>query len=349
MASAVEDGFFLPADWARHTRCWMAWPCRQELWGDRLGDARDAHAEIANTIAQFEPVTMIANPDSVAEVSLKCGASVSCVPMLHDDSWLRDNGPSFLIDGRGGLAGVDWRFNGWGNLYTSYQNDAAVAEGVLDHLGARRYAPALVLEGGSYQSDGEGTLLVSAASVLHESRNPDIDKTEIERHLKDQLGAESVVWVPHGLVDDETGGQLDNVACLVGPAKIIALTTSDTGDVNHDTLQENVEHLRSVRDAKGRAFEVIAVEQPRRMENDDGVRLVASYVSLYIANGGVIVPSFLDPKDEAAYEAVVRCFPDRQVVQVPALDVIPGGGGFHGIAVGQPDPGPVSAGQDAAS
>ena len=337
MASAVDDGFFMPPEWVPHARCWMAWPCREELWGDRLADARDAHADVANTIAQFEPVTMIANPESVAEVSLKCGSAVSCVPMSHDDSWLRDNGPSFLVDGRGGLAGVDWRFNGWGNLYTSYDDDAAVAEAILKHLGARRFAPPVVLEGGAYHVDGEGTLLASEESLLHENRNPDLGRAEMEQYLKDFLGVEAILWLPRGLTDDETGGHVDNIACFVKPATVLALTSADPGDSNYEALQENLERLRSARDAKGRALEVVTVEQPRHIENDDGERLPASYVSLYIANGGVVMPSFEDSNDEDAYEVVAGCFPDHRVVQVPALDVLIGGGGIHAVALGQPE------------
>ena len=328
----------MPAEWVLHTRCWMAWPCREDLWGDRLGDARDAHADIANTIAQFEPVTMIANPESVAEVSLKCGASVSCVPTVHDDSWLRDNGPSFVIDGRGGLAGVDWRFNGWGERYADYERDAAVAAAMLDHLSVPRLDPPIVLEGGAYHVDGEGTLIATEESLLNANRNPDATRGEIEQHLKENLGVDTIIWLARGLTDDETDGHVDNLACFVKPATVLALTTADPTDSNYEALQENLERLRSARDAKGRALEVITVEQPRRMRNDKGERLAASYVSLYIANGGVIMPSFEDSNDEDAYEVIVGCFPDRRVVQIPVLDVLPGGGGIHAVTLQQPDP-----------
>ncbi len=330
----------MPSEWVPHTRCWMAWPCREALWGDHLSDAREAHADVANTIAQFEPVTMIANPESVAEVSLKCGASVSCVPMEHDDSWLRDNGPTFLTDRRGGLAGVDWRFNGWGNRYPSFEKDAAVAAAVLDHLGVPRFEPPVVLEGGAYHVDGEGTLLATEESVLNANRNPGIGRGEMERYLEDFLGVETIVWLARGLSDDETDGHVDNLACFIRPATVLALTTADRSDSNYEALQENLERLRSARDAKGRALEVITVEQPRPMVNAKGERLAASYVSFYIANGGVVMPSFEDPNDEDAYEVVSGCFPDRRVIQVPVLDVLVGGGGIHAITLQQPEPRP---------
>ncbi len=326
----------MPAEWASHSRCWMAWPCREELWGERLGEARDSLADIANAIAQFEPVTMIANPESVAEVSLKCGSSVSCLPMLHDDSWLRDNGPSFLVDGKGGLAGVDWRFNAWGERYANYDNDAALAQAILEHLKASRFQSDLVLEGGAFHVDGEGTLLATESSLLNPNRNPDRDRSQIEQRLKDHLGIESIVWLARGLKDDETDGHVDNLACFIKPGSVLALSTADQTDANYEALQENLERLRNARDAKGRSLEVVTVEQPQEIEGTRGERLVASYVSLHIANGGIVMPSFEDANDEDAYEVVVECFPDRRVVQLPVLDILIGGGGIHAVTLPQP-------------
>ncbi len=336
MVFPADDGFYMPAEWAPHDRCWMAWPCRLELWGERLDAARTAYAELATAIAEFEPVTMIANPENVAEVSLRCGASVACLPLAHDDSWTRDTGPSFLIDGRGGMAGVDWRFNAWGGEYDSYEKDAAMAAAMLEHLELTRYAAPMVLEGGSIHVDGEGTLITTEQCLLNPNRNPELDKDEIERLLKAHLGVAKVIWLGQGLADDETDGHVDNLACFARPGVVLALSTEDPEDGNYDALRDNLIRLRAARDARGRALEVIEVPQPERAEGDNGRRLAISYINFYLANGAVVMPSFEDGKDKAAKEIVSGCFPDRTVRQVPALDIVHGGGGIHCITLQQP-------------
>ncbi len=337
MRRPVEDGFFMPAEWAIHKRCWMAWPCRVELWGGHLDAAREAYAEVAKTIAEFEPVTMIAKPEDVAEVSLRCGSQVGALPLDLDDSWARDIGPSFLVDGKGGLAGVDWQFNAWGGEYSDYKKDADLARALLSHLEVSRYEAPLVLEGGSIHVDGEGTLLTSEQCLLNPNRNPALTPKEIETHLGDYLGARTVVWLGQGLVDDETDGHVDNLACFVKPGVVLALTTQDSQDTNHAALQDNLARLRAARDAKGRELEVVEIEQPAAALDDNGKRLARSYINFYIANGGIVMPSFEDPKDSAAFATVSKCFPGRKVRQVPAGDIVRGGGGIHCITQQEPD------------
>ncbi len=336
MRRPVEDGFFMPAEWHPHKRCWMAWPCRVDLWGDRLDAAREAYAEVAKTIAEFEPVTMIANPEDVAEVSLRCGSRVGALPLDLDDSWARDIGPSFLIDGKGGLAGVDWRFNAWGGKYSDYANDDALAQALLSRLEVPRYEAPLVLEGGSIHVDGEGTLLTSEQCLLNPNRNPNLTPKEIESLLGDYLGVRSVVWLGQGLENDETDGHIDNLACFVKPGVVLALTTQDSEDANYAALQDNLARLRAARDAKGRALEIVELEQPARALDDEGRRLSRSYINFYIANGGIVMPSFEDPKDTAAFGTVAKCFPDREVRQMPAGDIVHGGGGIHCITQQEP-------------
>ncbi len=336
MVFPAEDGFYMPAEWGPHDRCWMAWPCRRELWSERLDAARTAYAEVAMAIAEFEPVTMIANPENVAEASLRCGSSVACLPLAHDDSWMRDTGPSFLIDGRGEMAGVDWRFNAWGGKYDSYEKDSAVAAAMLEHLELTRYEAPIVLEGGSIHVDGEGTLITTEQCLLNPNRNPELDKDEIERLLNAHFGVEKVIWLGQGLEEDETDGHVDNLACFARPGVVLALSAEDPEDGNYDALRDNLIRLRAARDAKGRELEVIEVPQPERGAGDDGRRLAKSYINFYLANGAVVMPSFEDGKDKAAKEIVSGCFPDRKVRQVPALDIVHGGGGIHCITLQQP-------------
>lgn len=336
MRTPKDDGFFMPGEWRAHTRCWMAWPCRADLWGDDLEAARSTYADVAEAISEFEPVTMLANPEHVAEVSLRFASGVASMPLPMDDSWMRDTGPSFLIDGKGGLAGVDWRFNGWGGKYAPYDQDAAIARALLDQLQVPRYEAPFVLEGGSIAVDGEGTVLTTEQCLLDPNRNPDMDRGAIEEGLKAYLGAETVIWLGRGLEDDETDGHVDNLATFVRPGVVLALTAKNEKDGNYEALQDNLERLRAARDAKGRELEVIEVQQPTRAEDKEGRRLARSYVNLYIANGGVVMPSFEDGRDKAAYDVVSRCFPDRKVRQVLVNDLIVGGGGIHCITQQQP-------------
>jgi agmatine deiminase len=334
-----EQGFVMPPEWAPHERCWMAWPCRTEHWGERLGAARQAYADVAKAIAVFEPVTMVARPELTAEASLQCGQGVSVLPLEYDDAWIRDTAPTFVRNGEGLLAGIDWRFNGYGQRSPEFAQDAALAERICRRLKVPRFEAPIVFEGGALQVDGEGTGLVCAASVLEPQRNPGRSQAEIEAVLRDHLGLETVIWLAQGLVDDATGGHVDNLACFAAPGVVLALSAGDTDDANRPILEDNLSRLRAARDAKGRQLEVIEIQQPAALHREDGSRLTASYINFYLANGAVIVPIFGDPMDGAAFHAIQAAFPERQIVEIDVGALIHGGGGIHCITQQQPKSG----------
>jgi agmatine deiminase len=316
----------------------MAWPCREEIWGEGMDAAREAFADVARAIAEFEPVTMVCNPADVSEASLILGnrTSIDVMSIEIDDSWLRDSGPTFLIDRQSTLAGVAWRFNAWGEKVKPYANDAAVARRILDHLKVRRFDAPFVLEGGSIHVDGEGTLITTEQCLLNPNRNPSLSKAEIEQNLRDWLGVSTIVWLPEGLEDDDTDGHVDNIACFAKPGVVIALSTEDKSDPNFDVLQTNLEILRSTKDAKGRALQVIELPQPARRERG-GRRLALSYINFTFANGGIVMPGFNVAEDARAYRTLRDAFPDRQIIQVgSAGDIVAGGGGIHCITQQQP-------------
>jgi len=341
LSRPADDGFSLPGAWIPHSRCWLAWPTRVETWGEHLDAVRETYSETANAIARFEPVTFIAKPKNVAEVSLTTGNGVATLSMPHDDSFLGDIAPSFLLDAAGSVAGVDWLWNAWGGRYPDHDRDAAVAEKLLEHLGMRRYLAPLVLEGGAIDGDGEGTLLASEV-LLDPNRNPKLARAEIERHLEGFLGVSKIIWLAGGLAGDPAGGLIDNVVCFVKPGVVLALVTADAADANYAALQDNLQRLRAATDAKGRPLEVIEIEQPRSSLGEAGQRLPLSYTSLYLANGAVIVPAFEDPQDNKAYEVLSKAFAGREVVQVPARELGYGGAGLRAIALGQPAGPPAS-------
>ena len=336
MTTPAAEGFTMPGEWNRHTRCWMAWPCRPETWPDGAFDAAAAaYTDVARTISRFEPVTMVCDPADVADASLACGPGVEILPLPISDSWIRDTGPSFVTDGKGQLAGIHWRFNAWGGNYPECAKDQEVGRLMLEHLGLRRFAAPLVMEGGSFHVDGEGTLLTTEQCLLNPNRNPNLGKSEIEELLREHLGISTVIWLGEGYQDDETDGHIDEIALFVKPGVVMAITTDDPGDANFKAFQDNLDRLKRARDAQGLELEVIPVRQPARRD-ENGVRLTLSYTNLYIANGGIVMPAFEDPADDEAFRVVRRAFPDREVVQIPALDIVRGGGGIHCITQQQP-------------
>jgi len=326
----------MPPEWAPHERCWMAWPCRPELWDKRFAGARRAFAEVARAIADYEPVTMLARPELIAEASLRCGKGVSVLPMAYDDCWTRDVAPSFVRSEAGDLAGVSWRFNGYGERSPHYADDDRLAAAICERLQIPSFPAPVVLEGGNIHVDGEGTCLVCAAGVLDPKRNPDLGREEVAEVLRDHLGVLKVIWLDQGLVDDPSGGHVDNLACFVRPGVVLALSCRDPEDPNHAILKDNLARLRGARDAAGRQLEVIEIEQPAARFRDDGRRICASYINFYVANGAVVVPMFDDPMDTPAYKAIGAAFPDRDVLQIDAADLVYAGGGIHCITRQQP-------------
>ena len=335
MSSSIRDGYALPPEWAPHARTWMAWPARPATWHGSIEAARAVHVEVAKALAAFEPVTMVCSPSEMAEASLMCGAGIDLVPVPLSDGWMRDIGPTFVTDGAGGIAGIDWIFNGWGGLHDEFAADAEVAAEMLKIRGCQRRAAPIVLEGGAFSGDGAGTLLVTEECLLDPRRNPGKSKADLEAVLAYYLGVKTVIWLGRGYEGDETGGHVDEVACFVKPGTVMLQMTSDPGDPNYLTQHENLARLRSARDASGQVLEVVEIPQPARREQN-GRRLTLSYINFVFANGGLILPSFGDAADDPAFRIFSGLFPDRKIVQLLADDLVIGGGGLHCITQQEP-------------
>ena len=291
--------------------------------------ARATTATIAKAIARFEPVSMLVNPANVAAAAFACGPSVEIVEAELDDSWLRDTGPVFLRDGHGIVEAACFGFNGWGRRYPDIERDQAISAFVAGQAGARWHRTNMILEGGSIQSDGEGTLLTTEQCLLNPNRNRSMERGRIERTLKSTLGVSEIVWLPEGLPHDHADGHVDNVAAFVRPGVVATIGGAQNA--------ANRQRLKDARDAQGRAFEVIELPPAPVVEGDDGAPLPLSYVNFYIANGGVVMPGFGDHKTDMEALMILRdAFPKHTVVQVQAQVMGHGGGGIHAVALSQP-------------
>ncbi len=337
LPAAAAGGYMMPAETAEHAACWMAWPTRRELWGERMAAIKAEYALVAQTIARFEPLIMVAGPQDEAEARKLCGPTVKVVVVEIDDSWMRDAGPTFLINGAGETALVDWRFNAWGGKYHPYAADARLKRQLAARLNLPIIETGLITEGGAILSDGEGTIFTTESCLLNPNRNAGMSKKEIERELIRCLNAEKVVWMPGDPTETETDGHIDGLASIARPGLIVVETAAGPGDPRQEILRENRRSLELQTDAKGRSFELIEIGEAQDCGADDP-RFSRSYVNFYIANGAVIMPSYGTYSDEPARQAVAAAFPDRQVVQLK-LDALPyGGGNLHCITQQQPAP-----------
>jgi agmatine deiminase len=271
----------------------------------------------------------------MAEASLACGPGIELVPIPLSDGWMRDIGPTFVTDGAGGIAGVDWTFNGWGGLHNDFAADAEVAAEMLKLKSYQRLTAPIVLEGGALSGDGAGTLLVTEECLLDPKRNPGKSKADLEETLALYLGARTVIWLGRGYDGDETRGHVDEIACFVKPGTVMLQVASDPEDPNYLIQHDNLARLRSARDAAGRQLEVLEIPQPARRDHDTR-RLTLSYINFVFANGGLIMPSFGDPNDDPAFRIFSNVFPDRNIIQLLADDLVIGGGGLHCITQQEP-------------
>jgi agmatine deiminase len=326
----------MPAEWAPHERCLMAWPARADLWGDSFEAAKDDHALIARRIADHEAVVMVARPQDAAEAAARCGSAVDVVDLPIDDSWIRDSGPLFTRDGDGAVVGVDFDFNAWGRKFTPYDADAALARRLLARLGVACVHAPMVLEGGAITVDGEGTLITTEAVVCNANRNPGLSRRAAETLLREHLGAECVIWLAAGLVEDrDTDGHVDNVCQFIGPGRVLVQTVEDPSDPDHAVLADNVRRLRDARDARGRALEVIELPWLPRLPGG-GPPVAAPYLNLYLADDAVVVPVCGQDTDERALALLADSLPGREMIAVPGDTLARGGGGVHCITQQQP-------------
>ncbi|MSO69996.1 MAG: agmatine deiminase [Alphaproteobacteria bacterium] len=351
------EGYRLAAEFEPHAGVWMLWPERADNWRAGAKPAQAAFAALAAALAPFERVTIGASPGQLANAGAMLPSTVRVVELASDDAWMRDMAPAFVVNDAGDVRGVKFGFNAWGGLkgglYFPWDQDALVAAKLLEIEQLERYDAPLIAEGGALASDGLGTLITTVDCLINDNRNPGLRRARIEGILRDYLSASTVIWLDHGLPGDETGGHIDNLVAFVRPGVLVMAWTEDRADPFYDIARLTFERLAAATDARGRRFEIHKIHQPRpmiiRAEEADGILTVAgtkprragdaicaSYINACVGNGVVIVPSFDDPNDEAARAAYAALHPERRIIQVPAREVVLGGGGLHCITHEQP-------------
>lgn len=350
-----KDGYRMPGEFEMHSGTIMIWPVRPGSWPYGAKAAKKVFAQIANEISKGENMYMLADREHISEAKAMLNVDVKVIEIESDDSWARDVGPTYVVnDKTGDVRGINWSFNAWGGtydgLYQHWEKDDQVAKTFLDKTNVDYYdAAPFVLEGGSIHSDGEGTVIVTESCLLSGGRNPQLSKEQIEEKLKDYLGAEKIIWLPRGIYNDETNEHVDNVCAYVKPGEVVLAWTDDENDPQYELSMECLKVLENERDASGRKFTVhklLNPENPVRITEEElagfefeeeedtreaGERLAASYINFYIANKSVLVPQFGDTNDKKALDLLGGLFKDREIVPIPARDIIVGGGNIHCI------------------
>jgi agmatine deiminase len=331
----------------------MIWPQRADNWRCRAKFAQDAFVKTAAAIADYEMVIMLVSAKEYKNARIKLPPSICIAEVESDDSWARDSGATFVINGKGLMRGIDWKFNAWGGhvdgLYASWNKDDLIAKFICELEGVERYrSNDFVLEGGSVCVDGEGTAITTEACLLSPGRNPQMSKYEIEQKLKNYLNVEKVIWLKRGIYADETNEHVDNIACFTSPGNIALAYTEDKNDLQYELSQSCYDILSCEIDAKGRKLNVhkIPLPHPLYMTKEEasgieivrgiktrcsGDRLAASYINHYICNGAVICPAFNDANDYVAKETLKKLYPQRKIIQIYSREILLGGGNIHCI------------------
>jgi agmatine deiminase len=347
-----RQGFRMPAEWEPHAATWLAWPHKEASWPGKLDRVPPIFATMARELAHGELVRISVNDQSM-EREARTVLDAAGVPRervrFHriptDDAWVRDHGPMFVVRDSGArreLAIVDWGYNAWGGKYPPYALDDVVPSCVGAELELPVFHPGIVMEGGSLDVNGRGSLLTTESCLLNPNRNPHLSRPEIERYLCDYLGVRRVLWLGDGIAGDDTDGHVDDLARFVAPDTVVTVVEDDPDDVNFKPLQDNLHRLETMTADDGRPLRVHRLPMPDPVEYE-GQRLPASYANFYIGNDVVLLPQFGCAADRRAHAILQTLFPELRVVGVDATDLVWGLGAFHCLTQQQPEGSPAGA------
>ncbi|HKD70373.1 MAG TPA: agmatine deiminase family protein [Candidatus Binataceae bacterium] len=349
MAAPIPDtlrrrlaGYRMPAEWELHKATYLTWPHNPETWPGKFDPVPAQYAAVVAGLSRFEPVRVLVKDADAAEQARAMlqqvdarMESVEIIVELTNDSWIRDYGPIFVARTDGARVALDWKFNSWGEKYGAYDLDDVVPRRLAIRYGFECLEVPLVLEGGSIDVNGVGSLLTTESCLLNPNRNPGMTRVEIEEYLRVYLGVSNILWLGDGIAGDDTDGHVDDLARFVAGDTIVTVIEDDRNDDNYQPLAENLERLRAMRDQDGKPFRIETLPMPPALYHE-GQRLPASYANFYLANGAVIVPTFGCPSDKQSLTTLARLFPNRKVLGFYCLDLVWGLGTVHCLSQQHP-------------
>jgi len=337
-------GYYFPAEFGPHRATWLSWPHKEASWPGKIETIFSPYSRFIKELTAEEEVCINVKDAAMESFAIKhldsAGVDMGRVHFfLHptNDAWCRDHGPAFLINPAADRKKiiVDWNYNAWGNKYPPFELDDVIPTLIGKALGLPVYHPGIIMEGGSVDFNGKGTLITSTCCLLNKNRNPHLSQAEIETCLMDFYGVEQVLWVKEGIVGDDTDGHIDDTVRFVNEDTVITVIEENRQDPNYGLLQENLSDLKKMRLLSGKQLNIVELPMPEDVIYEDQ-RLPASYANFYIANGSVIVPTFRSPRDETALRIIESCFPSRRIVGIDSTDIIWGLGSFHCLSQQEP-------------
>lgn len=338
-------GYYFPAEFAPHTATWLSWPHKEASWPGKIHTIFPRYAEFVKYLSYSERVCINVRDEAMKAFALEqisaAGADLTRVQFFFhptNDAWCRDHGPAFLINpsAEHKKVVVDWNYNAWGGKYPPFDLDDVIPTRIAEKLGLPVYYPGIIMEGGSVDFNGNGTVMTSRQCLLNENRNPHLNQGQIEQYLMDYYGVQQVLWVDEGIIGDDTDGHIDDTVRFVSESTVITVVEEDKQDENYEILQQNLRQLKAMRLHNGKALDIVELPMPDPVIWEDQ-RLPASYGNFYICNKYVIVPTFRQPKDDRVCRIIQECFPKHEVVGIDSTDIIWGLGSFHCLSQQEPE------------
>jgi agmatine deiminase len=334
-----------PAEWEKHRATWLSWPHKEESWPGKIESIYPIYAQFIKALTVGELVCINVNNEQMKAKAVqqleKQNVDLTKVNFyIHptNDAWCRDHGPSFLINptAENKKVIVDWNYNAWGNKYPPYNLDDIIPTLIGKEFNIPVYNPGIVMEGGSVEFNGKGTLLTSTACLLNQNRNPHLNQSQIEKYLRDYYCVDNILWVNDGIIGDDTDGHIDDITRFVNQDTVVTVVEHNKNDENYSILKENVELLKKMKLENGKQLNIIELPMPSPVLYE-GQRLPASYANFYIGNTVVVVPTFRDKNDDKALTILQKCFTDRKVIGLDSTDIIWGLGSFHCLSQQEPE------------
>lgn len=339
-----EQGYYFPAEFAKHTATWLSWPHKEASWPGKIETVYPIYSEFIKRVAEGELVNINVIDEAMKNKAIghlqKANADFSKIKFFYhptNDAWCRDHGPAFLIHPtQKKKMIVDWGYNAWGGKYPPFDLDDVIPTLVAKHYNVPVVEPGIVMEGGSVEFNGRGTLLTTTACLLNPNRNPHLTQQQIEEYLYNYYGVSHILWLGDGIVGDDTDGHIDDLTRFVNEDTVVTIVEADKKDENYALLQENLKMLKTMRLENGKQVNIVELPMPAPVIYEDQ-RLPASYANFYISNKYVVVPTFRDKNDDRALDILQQCFNDRKVIGLDSTDIIWGLGSFHCLSQQEPE------------